>query len=84
MEISNQKRSRKIKRSFNILGIVIVLVGLLFLWMKNDVLVMVTVGVFVVYVGITQLANLCYVYFSTANQKLLIKYYPIISIMKKE
>lgn len=84
MEISNQKRSRKIKRSFNITGIVIVLVGLLFLWMKNDILVMVTVGVFVVYVGISQFANLCYVYFSTANEKVLIKYYPIISILKKE
>ena len=84
MEISNQKRSRKIKRSFNITGIVIVLVGLFFLWMKNDILVMVMVGVFLVYVGFTQFASLCYVYFSTANEKVLIKYYPIISILKKE
>ena len=45
---------------------------------------MITVGVFVVYVGISQYANLCYIYFSTANEKVLIKYYPIISIMKKE
>jgi len=84
MEISNQKRSKKIKRSFNITGVVIVLVGLVFLWMKKDISVMITVGVFIVFVGISQFANLCYVYFSTANGKVLIRYYPIISIMKKE
>ena len=84
MEISNQQRTRLIKRTFNIIGIVIVLVGLIFLWMKQDTAVMITVGVFIVFVGISQYANLCYVYFSTANDKVQIKYYPIISIMKKE
>lgn len=84
MEISNQQRTRLIKRTFNIIGIVIVLIGLIFLWMKQDTAVMITVGVFIVFVGISQYANLCYVYFSTANDKVLIKYYPIISIMKKE
>lgn len=84
MEISNQQRTRLIKRTFNIIGIVIVLVGLIFLWMKKDTAVMITVGVFIVYVGISQFANLCYVFFSTDNDKVLIKYYPIISIMKKD
>lgn len=84
MEISNQERSKKIKRTFNILGIVIVLIGLTFLWLKLDIAVMITVGVFIIYVGIFQFANLCYVYFSTANEKISIKYYPIISIMKKD
>ena len=45
---------------------------------------MIAVGVFVVYVGISQFANLCFVSFSTANDKILIKYYPIISILKKD
>ena len=84
MEISNQKRTRKIKRFFNIAGIIIVLVGLIFLWMKQDTAVMITVGVFIVYMGISQFANLCYVYFSTANEKVVIRYFPIISIMKKD
>ena len=84
MEISNQKRSRKIKRSFNLTGIFIVLVGLVFLGLKNDVAVLITAGVFIVYVGVAQFANLCYVYFSTNNGKILIRYYPIISLMKKE
>lgn len=84
MEISNQKRSKQIKRGFNIGGIIIVLTGLVLLWLKNDIGVMIAVGVFVVYVGISQFANLCYVFFSTENGKILIKYYPIITIMKKE
>ena len=84
MEISNQKRSKQIKRGFNIGGIIIVLAGLGLLWLKNDIGVMIAVGVFVVYVGLSQFANLCYIFFSTENGKVLIKYYPIITIMKKE
>jgi len=84
MEISNQKRSKQIKQVFNITGIIIVLIGLAFLWMKNDTLVLITAGLFAVYVGITLYANLCYVYFSTENSKVLIRYYPLISILKKE
>jgi hypothetical protein len=84
MEISNQKRSKNIKRTFNLTGIVIVLVGLIFLWLKQDTAVLITAGVFAVYVGIAQFANLCYVYFSTENGKVLIRYYPVISILKKE
>ncbi|MDP3914271.1 MAG: hypothetical protein Q8R96_11105 [Bacteroidota bacterium] len=84
MEFSNQKRSKQIKRGFNIGGIIIVLTGLVLLWLKNDIGVMIAVGVFVVYVGLSQFANLCYVFFSTENGKVLIKYYPIITIMKKE
>ena len=84
MEISNQKRSKKIKRAFNITGIVIVLIGLAFLWMKKDIMFMIAIGVFAVYIGISQFANLCYVYFNTDNGKILIRYYPVISILKKE
>lgn len=84
MEFSNQKRTKKIKRVFSITGIVIVLIGLAFLWLKMDTYVLITVGVFAVYVGISVYANLCYVFFSTENGKVLIRYYPIISLLKKE
>jgi len=84
MEFSNQDRTKSIKRTFNLIGVVIVAVGLIFLALKHDIGVMITVGVFIVYVGIAQFANLCYVFFSTENGKVQIKYYPIISILKKE
>ena len=84
MEFSNQDRTKSIKRTFNLIGVIIVAVGLIFLALKNDIGVMVSVAVFIVYVGIAQFANLCYVFFSTENGKVQIKYYPIISILKKE
>ncbi len=64
-------------------GIIIVLVGLFFLWQKKDTPMLITAGVFIVYVGIAQFLNLCYVYFSTNNGKVLIRYYPVISFFKK-
>jgi hypothetical protein len=84
MEVSNQNRSKQIKRTFNLTGIVIVLVGLIFLGLKQDTAVLITAGAFAVYVGIAQFANLCYVFFSSENGKVLIRYYPVISILKKE
>lgn len=84
MEFSNQKRSKKIKRTFNQIGILIVLIGLAFLWLKMDTAVLITAGVFAIYVGISQFANLCFISFNTNNQKVLIRYYPIITLMKKE
>lgn len=69
---------------FNITGIIIVMVGLAFLWLKKDTLVLISAGAFAVYVGISQFANLCYVYFNTNNGKVLIRYYPVISFFKKE
>lgn len=84
MEFSNQKRSKRIKRAFNIFGLLIVVAGLIFFWMKMDIALMITIGIFIVYVGISVYANLCFVSFSTNNGKVVIKYYPIISILKKE
>ncbi len=84
MEFSNQKRSKRIKRIFNLIGIAIVAIGLVFLWLKMDIALMVTIGIFMIYVGISVYANLCYISFSTNNGKVLIKYYPVISFLKKD
>lgn len=84
MEVSNQARSKKIKRGFNLLGIAIVVIGLIFLWLKMDAAVLITAGVFAAYVGISMYANLCYVYFSTNSGKVVVRYFPVISLLKKE
>ncbi len=84
MEFSNQKRSKNIKRSFNILGVIIVLVGLGFLWFKLDTLVLITAGVFALYIGIAQFLNLCFLHFSPENGKVTIQYYQVISFLKKK
>lgn len=84
MEFSNQNRSKSIRRTFNLIGSVIVLVGLAFLWMKMDLAVLLTAAVFALYIGVMPFANLCYIYFNTRNGKVLVRYYPIISILKKQ
>ncbi len=84
MEFSNQKRSKKIKRTFNLTGILIIFIGLVFLWLKMDLAMFISIGVFALYVGISVYANMCYVYFSTENGKVVIRYYPVISFLKKE
>jgi hypothetical protein len=84
MEFSNQKRSKRIKRAFNLTGLLIALTGLAFFWFKMDIALMITIGIFMVYVGVSVYANLCYISFSTNNGKVQIKYYPVISFLKKE
>ncbi len=65
-------------------GIAIVLIGLAFLWEKQDTPVLITAGVFILFVIFSQFASFCYVNFNTGNGKVTIRYYPIISIIKKE
>jgi hypothetical protein len=84
MEISNQNRSKQIKRTFNLIGIFIVIVGLTFLWLKNDIAFFIAAGIFAAYIGLAQFANLCYLNFSTSNGKVIIRYYRITSILKRE
>lgn len=84
MEISNQKRARLFKRSFNLIGIAIVVVGLVFLWLKIDLAVLLTAAVFAVFVSFSQFAGINSFYFSTANGKVLIRYFPVLALIKKE
>jgi hypothetical protein len=84
MEFSNQKRAKKIKRTFNLIGILIVVIGLAFLWLKMDIPFMVMIGVFAAFIGFAQYANLCYVSISTNNGRVTIRYFQIISLLKKD
>lgn len=83
MEFSNQKRSKRIKRTFNLFGLLIAIAGLTFFWLKQDIAMYIAIGVFIVYVGVSAYADLCYISFSSSQGKIHIKYYPIISILKK-
>lgn len=83
MEISNQKRSKRIKRFFILTGIITVAVSQVLLWYKNELAVIITAIFFALYVVIFLFANFCYVFLSTDDGKVLIKYYPVISFIKK-
>jgi len=45
---------------------------------------MVMIGVFAAFIGFAQYANLCYVSISTNNGRVTIRYFQIISLLKKD
>ena len=84
MEFSNQIRTKQIKQVFNLICVVLVVMGLIFLWLKMDIALLITALAFAVIVGFAQFANLCYIFFSTENDKVRIRYYQVISLLKKK
>jgi len=83
MEISNQKRSKYIKRFFILTGLITVAASQLLLWYKNELAVIIMAIFFALYVVVFLFANFCYVSFSAAHDKVIIKYYPVISFLKR-
>ncbi len=83
MEISNQKRSKYIKRFFILTGLITVAASQLLLWYKNELAVIIMAIFFALYVVVFLFANFCYIFLSTEDGKVLIKYYPVISFIKK-
>ena len=83
MEISNQKRSKYIKRFFILTGLITVVASQLLLWYKNELAVIIMAIFFALYVVIFLFANFCFVFFSTDDSRVLIKYYPVISFIKR-
>ena len=83
MEISNQKRSKYIKRFFILTGLITVAVSQLLLWYKYELAVIILAIFFALYVVVFLFANFCCIFFSTDGGKVLIKYYPVISFLKR-
>lgn len=84
MEFSNQNRIKKIKRTFNLACVILAVTGLIFLWLKMDTALLITMAVFLVIIGFAQFANLCFIAFSTENGKVAIRYFQAISFLKKK
>jgi hypothetical protein len=83
MEISNKKRARNIKRFFILTGVLAVAAGQLLLWYKYEVATIILAIVFAFFVVVFLSGGFCYIFFSTENNKVTIRYYPVISIMGK-
>ncbi|WP_321287335.1 hypothetical protein [uncultured Sunxiuqinia sp.] len=84
MEISNQKRSQKIKRGFN-LGVVLLLLPiLLFVWQEMDLFALINGGLLIIYIIVFQIVGLDYVQYESTNEMIKVRYYPIISFFGKE
>ncbi|MDX9883067.1 MAG: hypothetical protein RBS73_13475 [Prolixibacteraceae bacterium] len=84
MEFSNQVRTKKIKRNFNLAVVVFIAIAIYFVWRKED-LIAVYIGIgFVVFLVLMFFLNFNYVSFSTKNGKVVMRYYPVISIFNRE
>lgn len=83
MEISNKKRARNIKRFFILTGILVVAAGQLLLWYKYELAVIILAIVSAFFGVIFLSGGFCYIFFSTENNKVTIRYYPVIAIMGK-
>lgn len=84
MELSNKKRAGSIKRFFILTGILTVAGGQLLLWYKYELAVIILAIVFAFFVILFLSGNFCYISFSTENNKVTIRYYPVISILGRE
>ncbi len=84
MEISNQKRSRVIKRGFFLIAVLLLLPILFFVWKEMDLVALINGGVFLLFIIGFQFMGLNYVHYQSDGEVLQIRYYPIISFFGKE
>lgn len=84
MEISNQKRSRRIKRGFFLIAVLLLLPILFFVWKEMDLVALINGGVFLLFIIGFQFMGLNYVHYQSDGEVLQIRYYPIISFFGKE
>lgn len=84
MDISNQKRSKNIKRGFNLIVFAFILTALFFIWKEKDMYAIFTgLGLALILMMLFFL-NLCYVSFSTAKGKVTLRYYSLITLFGRE
>lgn len=84
MEISNKKRVGKIKRMFNISVVILLLITLFFVWQESNLGAIISGAILLLEVFAGMLINVNYVYYSSEGQKVVVRYYPIISLGGKE
>ncbi|RKD86107.1 hypothetical protein [Mangrovibacterium diazotrophicum] len=84
MEISNKKRTTKIKRTFNFSMVALLLLTLFFVWKENNVGALISGGILVLCVMAVQFVQINYIYYSSEGNKILIRYYPLIAFFGKE
>lgn len=84
MEISNKKRTAKIKRIFNFSMVALLLVTLFFVWKENNTGALISGGLLILCVTAAQFVQINYIYYSSEGDKILIRYYPLISFFGKE
>ena len=84
MELSNKKRTVKIKRVFNLSMVTLLLVTLFFVWKESNAGALIAGGILILSVIVMQFFQINYIYYSSEGGKILVRYYPIIAFFGKE
>ena len=84
MEISNKKRTTKIKRTFNFSMVVLLLAAVIGIWLEIGIWGWALIGVAILEIVALQFVNINYIYYSSEGDKILLRYYPIIAFWGKE
>jgi hypothetical protein len=84
MEISNQKRSRRIKRGFFLIAVLLLLPILFFVVKEMDLVALINGAVFLLFIIGFQFMGLNYIHYQSDGDILQIRYYPIVSFFGKE
>ncbi len=84
MEFSNKKRSKRIKQTFNLFIVLLLLIALFFVWKEMDIAALITGGVLILSIVLVQFVNLHYIFYSSENDEIIVRYYPIITFFGKE
>jgi hypothetical protein len=84
MEISNKKRTTKIKRIFNLGMAVLAVTALFFAWKDNMLVFGIFAAIAVLFFVSFQFVNINYVFYSSEGDKIRVRYYPVIAVFGKE
>lgn len=84
MVVSNKERARKIKRGFNLGGILLLLPIVFFVWKEMDIAALINAAVLVLSIFAFQFVGLNFIEYNSDGDNLRIRYYPVISFFGKE
>ncbi len=84
MELSNKKRTGQIRRIFNLVVVALLATAIFFVWKENNTVAITLGAAMVLLIFASQFVNVNYIFYSSEGGKILIRYYPVISFLKKE
>ena len=84
MDISNKKRTKRIKKGFNLGAVSLMLLVIFFVWREMDLGAIIAGGVLALYIIGSQVAGFNYIHYQSDGEKVKIRYYPVITFFGKE
>lgn len=84
MKIENKKRIRKLQKLFYIVSVFIAVAALVLFLLDLTIYGIISIGAFAIWFLFFQVSDYNYIYFTDANNKILLRYYKVIRFGKGE